>query len=136
MAVKELDSVSNFWSRVDHQLSILNLTYRDLWISTKTSYSTGMGWKQKNRYPVIEVCVEIARILGTTVEYLVTGVEIAFTDDDFAIEHADGLVFSELAGPEFQPRSIPADILSELTYMNDDQYRMLRIFLRRMRGSE
>jgi phage repressor protein C with HTH and peptisase S24 domain len=45
------------------------------------SRSTWNDWVKYNRIPPGDLCVKIAEVLGTTVEYLVTGTELPLSDE-------------------------------------------------------
>ncbi|ORC37405.1 hypothetical protein B4O97_03635 [Marispirochaeta aestuarii] len=58
------------------------------WLAEKAgiSYSTFKGWKSKGRVPNVYQAVDIAKILGTSVEYLVTGSSGGKSDQRIKIE--------------------------------------------------
>lgn len=98
------------------------MTYRDLWSKIDVSYSTGAGWKQKHRFPPVDVCVGMADQLGITVNYLVTGIELGLYDDT-TIRNA------VLLGEDKSPRSIPSDVLHALTYCSADDFQKVKKLL-------
>ena len=71
-----------FWSRVRHLRESLSMGIGELWDLIGKSRRTGDDWIKFNRIPPGDVCVIIAESLGTTVEYLVTGVELPLSDDE------------------------------------------------------
>jgi len=73
-----------FWSRVQHLRDSLSMGIGELWDIIGKSRRTGDDWVRYNRIPPGDTCVKIAEALGTTVEYLVTGIEIPLEDDDEA----------------------------------------------------
>ena len=70
-----------FWERVKQLRTSLSMNLGELWDLIGKSRSTGNDWIKYNRIPPGDVCVKIAEALGTTVEYLVTGVELPLSDD-------------------------------------------------------
>jgi transcriptional regulator with XRE-family HTH domain len=65
------DDATQFWQRYD------KLIEKDLPVLNKTglSHSTLSTWKKESRFPRADAACQIAAVLNTTVEYLVTGKE-------------------------------------------------------------
>ena len=63
----------NFWYRLKNEIKAQNTTQE--WIAGKIGVplSTFRKWMSRKTYPNIREGVEIARLLETTAEYLVTG---------------------------------------------------------------
>jgi len=106
----------------------LSLKYLDLWKAIKVSHNTGAGWIAKNRLPPVDVCLCIARNLGVSVEYLVTGTETALPDDSYVFEKPDTEELSEGSQRKGRclPQSLPDDLLGALSYCTEDQMKRIR----------
>jgi transcriptional regulator with XRE-family HTH domain len=65
----------DFWMRLKNEIKAKNTTQE--WISGKIGVplSTFRKWMTKKTYPDIKEGVEIAKLLDTSAEYLVTGIE-------------------------------------------------------------
>jgi transcriptional regulator with XRE-family HTH domain len=65
----------DFWMRLKNEIKAKNTTQE--WISGKIGVplSTFRKWMTRKTYPNIKEGVEIARLLETSAEYLVTGIE-------------------------------------------------------------
>jgi transcriptional regulator with XRE-family HTH domain len=63
----------DFWTRLKGQIKANNTTQE--WVANKiqVSFSTFRKWITRKTYPDAREIVEIARLLNTTVEYLITG---------------------------------------------------------------
>lgn len=83
-----------FWSRVEHQRKSLGLTQREVSLRCGFPERKIETWLSRKiqSIPKANECVAIASALGTTVEYLVTGEELALPDDDFVIETPKNLL--------------------------------------------
>jgi transcriptional regulator with XRE-family HTH domain len=71
----------DFWMRLKSEIKAKNTTQE--WISGKIGVplSTFRKWMTKKTYPNIKEGVEIAKLLETSAEYLVTGIEPEGLDD-------------------------------------------------------
>lgn len=63
----------NFWERVEYLLEQKDITKKELAMTLGFNSSNISKGKREGSYPSAETAVAIARFLGTTVEYLVTG---------------------------------------------------------------
>jgi len=65
----------DFWIRLKNEIKAKNTTQE--WISGKIDVplSTFRKWMTRKTYPNIKEGVEIAKLLDTSAEYLVTGIE-------------------------------------------------------------
>lgn len=70
----------NFWERVEIILDQKDITKKELAMSAGFSPSNISKGKRENSSPSADMAVAIARFLGTTVEYLVTGKDPDITD--------------------------------------------------------
>ena len=63
----------NFWTRLKYQIKEKNTTQE--WIATKIGVPFGRfkNWLVRKTYPDLKQGLEIAELLNTSVEYLVTG---------------------------------------------------------------
>lgn len=77
---------SMFWERVDVERERLSLTRKKLAGLTGISKNTIETWNARLTIPSGDKCLVIARALGVTIEYLLTGDEIEFEDDDPIIQ--------------------------------------------------
>lgn len=71
-----------FWERVNNLRESLSMGIGEMVDSIGKSRSTWNDWIKFNRIPPGDICVQIADVLGTTVEYLITGRELPLEDDD------------------------------------------------------
>jgi transcriptional regulator with XRE-family HTH domain len=71
----------DFWIRLKNEIKSKNTTQE--WIADKISvpYGTFRKWMTRKTYPNIKEGIEIAKLLETSVEYLVTGIEPEGLDD-------------------------------------------------------
>lgn len=65
----------DFWNNVKEELEYKGISQKELAIITKISYNTFQSWITKDRIPNAADSVKIAKVLGVSVEYLVTGSE-------------------------------------------------------------
>lgn len=65
--------MSNFVERIDEILKSKNLMRKDLCEKIDISTQSLTDWSRKGSVPNAEIMVRIAKELGTTVEYLITG---------------------------------------------------------------
>jgi hypothetical protein len=65
----------DFWIRLKNEIKAKNTTQE--WISSKIDVplSTFRKWMTRKTYPNLKEGVEIAKLLETSAEYLVTGIE-------------------------------------------------------------
>lgn len=73
--------VDEFWQRIDMLLSENRKSLKQLWAAIRVKAGTGDGWRYNKRFPSVDYCVDIARYLGVSVEWLVTGEEISLPDE-------------------------------------------------------
>jgi transcriptional regulator with XRE-family HTH domain len=71
----------DFWMRLKNEIKAKNTTQE--WISGKIGVplSTFRKWMTKKTYPNIKQGVEIAKLLDTSAEYLITGIESETIND-------------------------------------------------------
>jgi len=71
----------DFWIRLKNEIKTKNTTQE--WISGKIGVplSTFRKWMTRKTYPNIKEGVEIAKLLETSAEYLVTGIETEGLND-------------------------------------------------------
>jgi len=65
----------DFWSRLKSEIKAKNTTQE--WIAGKIGvpFGTFRKWMTRKTYPNLKEGIEIARLLETSAEYLVTGIE-------------------------------------------------------------
>ena len=66
-------NVDNFWKRVRHELRAQKITQKNFARLINVPYSTFNSWQYYRRSVEVGTAYEIAKALGTTLEYLVTG---------------------------------------------------------------
>jgi phage repressor protein C with HTH and peptisase S24 domain len=64
-----------FWERFETQMKVLSLTKKEVAALVGISYGTFVNYSTNNRIPKTEEAVRIAKAIGTSVEYLVSGEE-------------------------------------------------------------
>jgi hypothetical protein len=71
----------DFWMRLKNEIKVKNTTQE--WVSGKIGVplSTFRKWMTRETYPDMKEGVEIARLLETSAEYLVMGVEMESLSD-------------------------------------------------------
>jgi transcriptional regulator with XRE-family HTH domain len=92
----------DFWMRLKNEIKAKNTTQE--WIAGKIGVplSTFRKWMTRKTYPNLKEGIEIAKLLGVSAEYLVTG-----TEQDGG--HQDGLDNSERKLVNAYRKLIPAD---------------------------
>lgn len=84
--------METFWDRVDILRAQMEMTQQRLSQKLGLSQRSVESWKQRKFVPSGAICVSIANLLSTTVEFLVTGEELPLPDDDF-IKEPESLYF-------------------------------------------
>lgn len=72
----------DFWVNVKELLDDNNISQKELAATINESYNTLQSWITKDRLPNAEQAVNIARVLKTSVEYLVTKKDLKFKKDN------------------------------------------------------
>lgn len=78
---------SGFWQRAETLRKNNELTQKEVAFHIGVSPNTWASWVQNGVIPSGDLCVKIAKELDATVEYLVTGEEVALPDDDYVSDH-------------------------------------------------
>ena len=65
--------MDSFWLNVKNELDYRGISQKELAESISESYDTLRTWIKNDRYPNAKQAVTIAKVLHTSVEYLVTG---------------------------------------------------------------
>lgn len=76
---------NNFWDRVKALIKEKGLTQAQFAEQNGYAVNTFVGWISKNRSPDLDIAVNIAKQLGTTVEYLVTGEIAGLSQEDIEL---------------------------------------------------
>lgn len=63
----------DFWLNVKNELEYKDISQKELAASIDESYNTLQSWINRDRLPNAIQAVKISQVLGTTVEFLVTG---------------------------------------------------------------
>ncbi len=97
---------SGFWKRIDSLRKSMNITQKELAYKIGISLNTLISWVSRDTVPSGSHCYKIANALDVTVEYLITGDEIALPDDDYVkeesiIQTAKGIVIQGDEEPSF-----------------------------------
>lgn len=87
----------DFWKRFDIQAKALSLSKKEVAALAGISYASFVNYATKDRIPKTEEAVRIAKAIGTSVEYLVSGDETE-TDDSF-ISAVENEKFYSAKGP-------------------------------------
>ena len=72
----------DFWLNVKERLDDNDISQKELAAAINESYNTLQSWITKDRLPNAEQAVNIARVLKTSVEYLVTKKDLTFKKDN------------------------------------------------------
>ncbi|MGN0727990.1 helix-turn-helix domain-containing protein [Treponema sp.] len=75
----------DFWCNVKNELEYNLMTQKELADKMQISYNTLQSWITKDRLPDARQSVQIAKILNTTVEFLVTGRKTPLSQDNAKI---------------------------------------------------
>lgn len=73
--------MNTFWERIEHLRTISDMTQERLSKKIGLSHRAIGSWKQRQHIPPGDVCVSLAKLFGTTVEYLITGEELPLPDE-------------------------------------------------------
>ena len=71
-----------FWQNVRYELDYKGISQKDLAAAIDESYNTLRTWQKNDRLPDAAQAVKIAKVLQTTVEYLVTGTDVQLKNDN------------------------------------------------------
>lgn len=71
----------DFWTRLKNEIKAKNTTQE--WISGQIGvpFGTFRKWMTRKTYPNLKEGLEISKLLDTSVEYLITGVEVENIND-------------------------------------------------------
>lgn len=72
-----------FWDRLKDEYQRQGFTVEQLSKLSGVSTHTLQGWFAKKTMPKIDACLKVAKALGVSIEYLLTGEETALPDDEF-----------------------------------------------------
>ncbi len=72
----------DFWLNVKNELEYKGISQKELAGKISESYNTLQSWINRDRLPNVVQAVKISKILGTSVEYLVTGKDEHFHKDN------------------------------------------------------
>ena len=72
----------SFWQNVLYELNYQGISQKDLANSISESYNTLRSWIKNDRYPDARQAVNIAKVLHTSVEYLVNGKDERIKNDN------------------------------------------------------
>lgn len=95
----------NFWERVDELLDEQYKSGKELAIEAKFSASNISKGKKDGNIPAADTAVRIAKVLGVTVEYLVTGRnqseknDLAISDKQLVKKYSHEIQFLEKLTP-------------------------------------
>lgn len=78
----------DFWERLDAAIDARGTSRKAIAQDLDFTVGNFASWKSRQNYPTADVVVKIARALGVSVEYLVTGSDAS---DPWLREHADFL---------------------------------------------
>lgn len=81
-----MDIMIDFWKRYDIQSKTLNLTKKEVAAIANINYTSFINYAAKDRIPKTEEAVKIAKAIGTTVEFLISGEDVGFDDELPAIQ--------------------------------------------------
>ena len=76
------DLADSFWERVNTLIKSKKTKQQDVAEACGLSYQTFRGWITRSTYPDALQTVKIAKCLGTSVEYLVTGMQPELSKQD------------------------------------------------------
>lgn len=81
MSGYKMVNMIDFWKRFDIQAKALALSKKEVAAMAGISYASFVNYATKDRIPKTEEAVKIAKAIGTSVEYLVSGEEEHLDDD-------------------------------------------------------
>ena len=106
-----------FWIRAEGLRKSRNLTRKELSKKIAVSPKTVDNWVARNIIPAGDKCLSISSILDTSIEYLLTGNELALPDDCHVSMHRQSskrITLQKNEDPTFLVPIIPHIILTEL----------------------
>ena len=81
-----------FWDRCDSVLYNQGKTLKSVSDSIGVPYPTLKGWRCRNVFPKVELIASISEVLGTSLDFLLTGKESEpFCDEAIAVEYDEKL---------------------------------------------
>jgi phage repressor protein C with HTH and peptisase S24 domain len=81
----------DFWKRFESQMEALSLTKKEVASMAGINYSSFIGYATKDRIPKTEEAIRIARALGTSVEFLVYGMESMTSEENEQFDNNSSL---------------------------------------------
>lgn len=87
-----MENSDEFWSRVNQLIKSQKTKQEFLASSCNISIQTFRGWITKKRFPNAPETYRIAQALGVSVEYLITGKDLAKPDTSGLIQQAETLL--------------------------------------------
>ena len=118
-----------FWKLLLQQLNSVSMSQAELCRRIDLPRSTFEDWKRTQSVPSGLVCHAIAEKIGVSVEYLLTGEEVALPDDDYLKEDDS---YIQKGYPMYKrsiPRQLDADIIEAIMYCSDEQIQGIRNIL-------
>jgi len=117
-----------FWKLLLQQLETVSMSQSELCRRIDIPRRTFEDWKKNQSVPGGLVCHAIAQEIGVSVQYLLTGDEVAMDDDDYLKEEEE-LSYIERGYPTYKrsfPRSLPPDVIEAIMYCSDEQVEGIR----------
>lgn len=103
-----------FWERFDKQRKSVGISIKAMTEKLGLSYPLLITQRSRNIYPSVSTACKIAKILGTTVEYLTTGEQVSVD-----MGQREGVAQTE-------QKMIPLDVVLALSHSSDDDMKLVR----------
>ena len=68
-----MTNTDDFWKRIKHLIKIKAVTQQTALKACGISYNTFKGWVSKKYFPPLEAAYKLARYLGVSVDFLISG---------------------------------------------------------------
>lgn len=108
-------NAEKFWERFDKQRRLVNISIKTITEQLGLSYPLLITQRSRQIYPSVTTACKLAKILGTTVEYLTTGEELV------DVGNPDGEGGSKL---------VPLDIVLALSHATPEDLTLVRRLFR------
>ena len=95
--------VGHFWKRVNNLIKIQNTKQEVIAAQCNISYQTFRGWVTRKTFPGGDETYRIAQALGTTVEYLISGIKQGQAAADEAMDKIQAAI-DEYRNPSKPPQ--------------------------------
>lgn len=104
----------HFWERFDKQRKSVGISIKAMTEKLGLSYPLLITQRSRNIYPSVMTACKIAKIMGTTVEYLATGEQVSVD-----MGQREGVAQEE-------QKLIPLDVVLAMSHSSDEDMKLVR----------